>query len=347
MAKIVAAKFLGTSFDIEDYEQGKRLVLKKRFAVGAGFPPAVPVTGTPIHLQILERDDESKIVEYKIDMMPVGPLSELMEAATTRSIEGYTLSTKFAIAYAIALQVKKLHENMRLHRDLVPRNIIVDETFYPVLLQWKALQFGGRSDQSSKSWAPELEAVRNVTFFAGDFWYRPPELLEFELFRAFIEKHVEDTSSQEYFSRISRVDSYMFGMLVYELFTGVTPFSDQGSFDDAATLLEKCQQGIMVTFNEPNYPGTMNCPVEWLIRSCVEYDPQSRPKMAEVVEELRNLAEDTLDDAGIAKMEAVLERTNKPDEPDIHGTVENLVKCARMGIPWSKNICDQFGIKIE
>ena len=341
MAKIVADKFLGTSFDIEDYEQGKRLVLKKRFAVGAGLPPAV--TGRPIHLQIIERDDESKIVEYKIDMMPVGPLSELIEAATIRGIEGYTLSTKFAIVYAIALQVKKLHEKMLLHRDLVPRNVIIDETFYPVLLEWKALKFGGRSDQ----WAPELEAIRNVTFFTGDFWYRPPELLELEQFRAFIEKNLDDTSPQAYFNRISRVDTYMFGMLLYEIFTGITPFGDQGSFDDAATLLEKCQQGIFVTFNDPNYPGTMHCPVEWLIRSCVKYDPRSRPKMAEVVEELRNLAEDTLDDAGIAKMEAVLERTNKPDEPDIHGTVENLVKCARMGIPWSKNICDQFGIKIE
>lgn len=346
MAKVVAEKFLGMNFDVEDYEQGKRLVLKKRFAVGAGFPPAA-VTGTPIHLQILRHDDESGTVEYKIDMMPVGPLSELIEAATTRTIEGYTLSTKFAIAYAIALQVKKLHENMLLHRDLVPRNIIVDETFYPVLLEWKALHFSGRSDQAAKSWAPESQDIRNVTFFAGDFWYRPPELLEFEQFQAFIERREDEMSSQDYFNRISRVDTYMFGMLLYELFTGITPFSDQGSFDDAAILLTKCREGLLVTFNEPNYPGTMYCPVEDLIRSCVKYDPRRRPKMADVVEELRNLADDALDEAGIAQMEAVLKRTNKPDEPDIHGTVENLVKCARKGIPWSKNICDQFGIKIE
>ncbi|XP_041420020.1 protein kinase C delta type-like [Xenopus laevis] len=115
----------------------------------------------------------------------------------------------------VALQF--LHSKGIIHRDLKPENILIDKDGHI-----KICDFGIAEEN--------IIGQRRTIGLAGTPGYRAPEILSYEDYNA-------------------AVDWWSFGVTMYEMATGVLPFSASGSIQ---------KQRLVIIMKPPNYPCDMS-----------------------------------------------------------------------------------------
>ena len=294
-----------------------RFVAVKKMPGGSRREPR-PCAGI-ISYDMIDRPDETAV-----DFIPGGTLASFIDDNKGEPrVRGYDMMQKWKIAYDLADQVFRLHERKDIHGRLNSENVLVDENLLGVIVI---------------NHEQHMDRLRPVEAYTTQWWYDPPELQNRNA-ELFLER-VKDAlasgmSNDEVFNTlICKIDVYMFGLMLYELFVETYPFSDKQQ--EPRRMMKDIEEGrLRVTFDDPiRLPKSVNCPVKDLINWCTSFDAKERPTMAEVKEELRNLALDECDELDTFMDEV----DTNPRTPTVHGTLEKLVQCADKGIPWSRGI---------
>jgi serine/threonine protein kinase len=169
------------------------------------------------------------------------------------------------------------HGQNIIHRDLKPANIKILPDGRPVIMDFGIARFGGRTDLTS------------VDAILGTPLYMAPEQ-----FRA---KEID-----------CRCDIYSFGVILYRLYTGTTPFTGMSPIELAVKHMQ----------DQPVPPRKINAEItkqrEAVILKCLEKEPRNR---YQTVQEL-------LDDLGVRPIEQIQPELNPAstiliaeDDPDI------------------------------
>ncbi|KAK8900331.1 hypothetical protein M9Y10_002655 [Tritrichomonas musculus] len=188
---------------------------------------------------------------------------------------------KFICLIGISDALRYLHRNGILHRDLKPENILVDGNYYPRVCDF------GLSKCFSQSMTKSMQM--SMTGKIGTPLYMAPELIEDEGHYGL------------------GIDVYAFGVLAYEIVTGVEPFSVNGRPISLKNLLKKVTSGIRPEFTE-GVPEKM----KELITRCWSQAAEDRPSFDEIFEEL----------AGAISYDEYTEET--VDEREIKDYIEDL-----------------------
>jgi len=210
-------------------------------------------------------------------------------------------SVKLKLAYETALGLCWLHDVCSIiHRDIKPENILVDEHLVAHLTDFgfsQQLQGGSGKDIGRP---------------VGTILYTAPEILLRKTFT---------------FS----ADVHSFGLVLYELFTGVRPFDH---ISDVPTF----QRCVAQNNERPIFkPGDSSIPngIKTLAQRCWDVVPTNRPKMTEVVDEIARIIIDT----------AMPGETN----PASIFWKTHFFKPFRFTIPWDdfKNTIIRNGLKVS
>ena len=102
--------------------------------------------------------------------------------------------------------VHHIHKRDMIHRDLKPENILIDDDLEP-----KLCDFG---------WATILSGNEERKTFCGTFDYMAPEILD----------------SRKY---TSSVDIWSLGIILYELFHGVSPYKSKNAYEIFMNIKKK------------------------------------------------------------------------------------------------------------
>lgn len=159
------------------------------------------------------------------------PLSEWAERAA-KGRDG--LRERLGLMLAAARAVEYAHRRGVIHRDLKPANVLVDREGVPRVLDFGLARRRAGVDSSSGvrrlprggesvgALGPTIHGM-----FQGTPAYAAPEQFE-----------IEDSSQLDV-----RVDVYSLGVMLYELLTGVTPYSE--SKGDLATIVREKRSGVL------------------------------------------------------------------------------------------------------
>jgi len=181
---------------------------------------------------------------------PLGNLSQLVKS------KKLTFEEKEQIAKGVISGINHLHENSVVHRDLKSANILISEGYQGEYVP-KIADFG-----LSKQFAQNENSYFSNSFTGGSLLYVAPEQLEGKELR-------------------KNVDLWSLGVVLYELFTGETPFRasvDEGSETARAEIIRKIRTATI--------PSALNTvPAKWqeVIRGCLVPDPSKRMKSIEEV----------------------------------------------------------------
>lgn len=151
------------------------------------------------------------------------------------------------IGYGIACGMRYLHDRHIMHRDLKSPNVLLDNDKLP-----KICDFG-------LSRTRELQS--NLTKTVGTPQWMAPELV----------KCADYDDS---------IDVYAYGVVLWEMLTGLVPFEGKEAF-----------QIIYVLLSNPNplpIPEGSPEPLSKLIQKCVSQDSKERPSFADIISEFEN-----------------------------------------------------------
>ena len=160
--------------------------------------------------------------------------------------DGWDLTKKLSVIYGIASGMKYLHSLNIIHRDLKPSNIILDEHLFP-----KISDFGLSKIKGHKSVDPGNK-------YKGTPAYIPPE-----------------TWQHHIYSKAG--DVYSFGLIVYEIMIGVTPFNGYNYYQ----IIHNVIQG-----NRPDFIYFIPDRYKKLIEACWSQDMYKRPSFSEITDYL-------------------------------------------------------------
>lgn len=145
------------------------------------------------------------------------------------------------------------HDRGVLHRDIKPANILINPYGRPYLADFNLATLGSQDEE---------------TQMGGTLPYMPPEHL-----RAFASKAEADWSFVD-----ARSDIYSLGVVLYELATGLRPYSS------TLGLNASLQEGLLELINQRMQPvaslqavlPTMPASLDQLIRKCLSPNPDDR-----------------------------------------------------------------------
>ncbi len=168
------------------------------------------------------------------------------------------LSTVAGWAVGILRALAAAHDKGLVHRDLKPENVLVDSQGNAKiadfgLVRWIYPQTAAPSPRDEKRNGPAT--LTNTGFVVGTLGYMSPEQVRGEPVDG-------------------RSDLFGFGILLFELVTGTSPFarsSTDAAFDAVLNLVPSPLQVLV-----PNVPERLTRVVSW----CLEKEPERRPASA-------------------------------------------------------------------
>lgn len=158
---------------------------------------------------------------------------------------------KLIIAYGVAAAVEYLHSHNVIHRDLKPLNVLIDENLRPFVTDF----------DTSKEVNPSLSIHQSIT--ATTQIIMAPEFFE----------------NPETAKQTKEIDVYAYGITIYHLITGITPFEGIPALSVA---------GFVMAGKRPTIPDYT--PDYWkdLIERCWDQNPTHRPSFTEIANTLES-----------------------------------------------------------
>lgn len=192
-----------------------------------------------------ETDPSARLV---LEYMHNGSLFEMLERTRKGEIvDMWNVTIRTKVVFGIAAGMRYLHSLDIVHRDLKSENILLSEFFEP-----KICDFGLSKMMSNDN-------LKNNTQKLGTPLYMAPELFQNAPYDG-------------------RVDVYAFGMIMFEVVTGVSPFAD---------IVNPMALGMKIVNGErPEIPEGTPEIYSQLIERCWSQDPDDRPSFGAVVEQL-------------------------------------------------------------
>ncbi|DBA00527.1 TPA: hypothetical protein N0F65_006431 [Lagenidium giganteum] len=189
------------------------------------------------------RDSSSMylVTEY----MPNGSLHDVLGPSSKHVSESFSVFARTIMARDAAHGLVNIHQGHYLHRDIAARNCLVDDNF-----RVKVCDFGlSRRINSSGFYFDD-----DRHGFGPLKWMAPESILPPHLF-----------STQS--------DSYMFGVLMFEIFSGSVPFPSLSTREAIALILEGQHVPI---------PAHLPVTHQSLMRQCFESHPMARPSLDQI-----------------------------------------------------------------
>jgi TolB-like protein/Flp pilus assembly protein TadD len=197
------------------------------------------------HIVTLHSIEEAEGCRFlTMELVPGRPLSELIPDG------GMPVPELLQIGLAVARALAAAHRRGVTHRDVKPRNILVDGEGGVKVLDFGLavlVESSGEGDPAeapTRPFAPEAELL-------GTLAYMAPEQLRSE--RA-----------------DGRSDVFSLGVVLYQMATGLLPFRGRGGELVAAILREAPDR-------PSRYRAGLPHELDWLIGACLEKDPALRP----------------------------------------------------------------------
>ena len=196
--------------------------------------------------------------------------------------EMWTATKRAEMIVGIARGMERVHYTGRIHRDLKPDNILLDENYRP-----KISDFGTAKEEDS-----DTTATQNV----GTAMYMAPEVCTHMV--------VEPTQ---------KVDVFAFGLICYEILTGAAPFGSNRQ-NEPGTVMSDIAKGR----HKRDIPLSIHPTMREIIDKCWDEDPQERPTFSTVLKVMRDIHyqfEEDVDASAVANFEKwVKQEKMKMDE---------------------------------
>jgi len=208
---------------------------------------------------------------YNVSVSPFFIVLELVQGATLRTVieecGSLPVEELVPISKGVLKGLAHAHAVGMIHRDIKSANIMVEDPLGDVVLAddasvdsamckpiVKILDWG----ESSTVWLGETSTTE-----VGTFRWMAPEVMCLNGF-----------TPHDY---LSEVDIYSFGMVLYEMVSGVLPFVDCAAPVQVAFEVSKGKRPSFSTIEH-------TCPalLEFIIRMCVHSVPEERPKIKEI-----------------------------------------------------------------
>jgi WD40 repeat protein len=185
---------------------------------------------------------------------------------TVRTMSAFLLTAadRYRIATQVAAAIVYLHANGCIHRDIKSLNILMDER-----LDVKLCDFGMARFHNN------LDTMLTTAAGAGTPQYMAPEV--------WTHRGIEKSA-----------DTYAFGVLLFELFTGMLPWSNLSGRD----IFKKMTQNADVTAEMKQllssgvalvHVGSVPNSILRIVYACVQRKAQDRPSMSEIAQRLATL----------------------------------------------------------
>jgi Protein tyrosine and serine/threonine kinase/Mixed lineage kinase domain-like N-terminal domain len=230
--------------------------------------------GTLYHLL---RDDRNQFVEANIglldDVSSDGTSADGKSnnaLAGVRKLESFSLciADRHRIAAQVAAALVYLHANSCIHRDIKSLNILMDEELHVKLCDFGLSRFDN------------LQSMMTTAAGAGTPQYMAPEVWH---------KRAVSPSA----------DVYAFGVLLFEIFSGMLPWSNMSGPDVYTKIsqrqLVRDEMKLMLN-DKSNRLSLHEVPdnVLSIVYGCVELDASKRPSMQDVAQQLSLAAADSM-----------------------------------------------------
>lgn len=171
------------------------------------------------------------------------PNGSLYDAIHHRNnIPELTSTQKTCIVMGIACGMERVHELNAIHRDLKSLNILLDNSYYPIICDFGVARFIpdelqlGTKEIGTPNWmAPELFETRDYD---------------------------------------NKVDVYSFGIMLWELLTNEVPFKGKTSMQIMRSVCDKRER--------PQIPESTNESMRNLIQLCWHQNPIERPPFSRI-----------------------------------------------------------------
>lgn len=205
-----------------------------------------------------------------MDFLEGKSLSDILEAEQR-------LSWRRVVDYGIQIAqgLEQAHARGIVHRDLKPSNIIIEVDEYNNEVV-KVVDFG-----IAKLTAESGKEVKNLTQdgnTCGSPPYMSPEQCMGELSDA-------------------RSDVYSFGIMLYELLTGVRPISGRSALEMMTNHVEQTPEFFETTCPEATIPGSL----ETIVRKCLEKDRNDRyQSMLDIQRDLKQVGSNSDQESDLA-----------------------------------------------
>lgn len=225
--------------DVEDKDYTKCVLREIKILANVNLPTIIGFQG----YSLSDFDDKPNIT-ILLDYVENGSLVDVLAAENSKTMLDNT--KRQIILAGIAHGMMTLHSLNIIHRDLKPGNILIDDNLYP-----RITDFG-----MSKYFDPNNPNQQST--WGGTPFYEAPEIWKGEDY---------DTS----------VDVYAFGLLMYEVVTGIPPFSELGNINKA-----RFRTRIVKNQYRPPFETPIKESIKEIIEKCWSNNPFERPTFEEL-----------------------------------------------------------------
>lgn len=197
---------------------------------------------------------------------PNGSLRDIIKLQISGlSPNGWDDTRKLINIYGIAAGLLYLHTNNIIHRDIKPENILMDDYLFPKIADFGLSKITDTINQTIN--------VQSQNGYKGTPLYMSPEILEDEIYSF-------------------AGDVYAYSIVVYEILTGITPFSNLN--------LTKIIRKVSIQGERPPLTDDISEAYQELLKNCWAQNPSERWNFDEIIDNLKNNRDfitDSIDEA--------------------------------------------------
>ena len=239
--RVYAVKIMTQDFD-NNSKQLEMFMREVRILASIGHPCVLSFRGFVPYRK--KGDHPAILTEY----MQGGSLQALLDKEQKgEHCPKWDDTHKLIVIYGVAVGMMALHSKRIIHRDLKPDNVLLNDSLEPKVADFGLSKF------------VEQGATQYQTLHGGTAAFMAPEIYQ--------------ESAYDF-----KVDVYAFGMLVYCVLTGLTPFQDCPTPYVVGTKVTKGYR--------PPLPSYLDESWKMLISACWEPSPEQRPTFEQIVTEL-------------------------------------------------------------